>query len=294
MKKKPNPLTERISVSVCSLDRAAAKPVYFSIRKGLFIFFALFFIGALCLGAYAGVSAYLSIETLSASVENLGCQLVAQQNALAENARAASLEDGAHASEFDMNNLSPISGDEVAPLDSEDSARMSDPWLEVEATTVSSTISLENGSVCGKVELLDWFNGGTQVFPRFTEAVVIDVETGRSFNIRRISGTYHADSEPLTSGDTAVMKQLYGGRWSWDRRAIWVKIGERYFAASMNGMPHAFSYTGSNGFGGHFCIHFMNSRVHETSSECPVHQSMVTTAFASAHLLDEYLEKNQY
>lgn len=45
---------------------------------------------------------------------------------------------------------------------------------------------------------------------------VTDVRTGKSFRARRFGGWYHADSEPITKEDTAVMKSLEG--FSWNRR----------------------------------------------------------------------------
>ena len=45
----------------------------------------------------------------------------------------------------------------------------------------------------------------------------------------------------------------------------------------MNGMPHGTS-TIDNDFGGHFCIHFKNSKTHGTDRVDPDHQKCVTTA----------------
>lgn len=131
----------------------------------------------------------------------------------------------------------------------------------------------------GKVEMLDWFEKGNRAFPIGTQAKVIDVETGRSFNVKRFSGIYHADSYPLTKADTAVMKRVYGGKWSWNRRAIWLVVGKRVLAASMNGMPHMRDANLDDDFEGHFCIHFYKSLIHKTANECPDHQSMVMKAY---------------
>ncbi len=151
-----------------------------------------------------------------------------------------------------------------------------------------------SNAVNGRVELIDWFAGGSKIFPRGQKAVVIDVDTGLSFDIWRLMGTNHADCEPLTKQDTATMKQINGGTWSHDRRAIWVKIGDRYFAASMYCLPHDTNYTKTNGMNGHFCIHFYKSFGHSKRKPCPIHQSMIQKAFASAHVLDAYLEIKTY
>ena len=109
-------------------------------------------------------------------------------------------------------------------------------------------------------------------------ATVIDVETGLSFRVMRRGGYYHADAEPLTVYDTQVIKRLYGGTFSWERRAIVVQIGGYSIAASMNGMPHGEERILDNGFAGHFCIHFLGSRIHRTGAIDDGHQSMVRRA----------------
>ena len=126
-------------------------------------------------------------------------------------------------------------------------------------------------------ERLDWFNGGSSVIPKGATFTVKDVSTGKTFTCKRWSGANHMDSEPLTSADTATMKAIYGGSWSWTRRAILVLYNGHVYAASMNGMPHGTS-TLSNNFDGHFCIHFYNSRTHETNRVDKAHQNAVARA----------------
>ncbi|MDR1619058.1 MAG: SH3 domain-containing protein [Clostridiales bacterium] len=132
--------------------------------------------------------------------------------------------------------------------------------------------------VKGSVELINWFDGGQDIIKKYSSFTIIDVKTGKSFRARRFGGWYHADSEPLTANDTAVFKSIVGS-WTWDRRAMWVKIGNRVIAASMNCMPHLSSPTKTNNFPGHFCVHLYKSKVHENSKECPRHQAMVQSAY---------------
>ena len=93
----------------------------------------------------------------------------------------------------------------------------------------------------------------------------------------KFGGWYHADSEPITKEDTAVMKSLEG--FSWNRRPIWVTYNGKTVAASMHTMPHMANPTKSNGFDGHFCIHLLNSKVHANSKACPRHQACVQEAY---------------
>jgi hypothetical protein len=293
MKNRVNPFNEKICITINSRDFAHKKPVCFVTRR-IFLFAAgLVFICVVGFSAYAGISAYVRMDKLSLDVSSMEAErnmaMAALNNAVippAEiNADAAAAEDGS---------MPAIVGDEIAQIGTEDSERLTDPWLTVEAAPVVESIEYENGSVNGHIELIDWFNGGSEVYSRYTEATVIDVETGLSFLVRRFGGQYHGDSEPLTAEDTEIMKQIVGGQWTWDRHAIWLKIGERYIAASMNGMPHMTSPTPGNNFPGHFCIHFLHSKVHETGKECPKHQEEVIKAFASADKLDEYLQTHEY
>ncbi|MBE5787440.1 MAG: hypothetical protein E7324_07875 [Clostridiales bacterium] len=129
-----------------------------------------------------------------------------------------------------------------------------------------------------KTERLDWFNGKQNVIPRGATFEVKDVLTGKVFKVRRWAGANHIDAEPLTASDTATMKAIYGGSWSWSRRAILVKYNGHVYAASMNGMPHGTTTISNNNFNGHFCIHFYNSRTHETNRVDAAHQNAVARA----------------
>lgn len=126
-------------------------------------------------------------------------------------------------------------------------------------------------------ELVDWTEAST-IYRDNSIARVIDLASGRSFLVRRRGGHFHADSEPLTQADTVTMKEIVGGTWSWNRRAIIVEARGRWLAASMNGMPHGGEQVARNGFLGHFCIHFLGSKIHSSGKEDPLHQQMVLRA----------------
>lgn len=109
-------------------------------------------------------------------------------------------------------------------------------------------------------------------------ATVVDLETGKRFTVRHLGGSNHADSEPLTAADTAVMKSLFGGQWSWNKRAILLEVGDQVLAASIAGMPHDVQTIFDNNFPGHFDIYFYNSRSHNTNAISPEHQANVLKA----------------
>lgn len=127
----------------------------------------------------------------------------------------------------------------------------------------------------GGAELLHWDAAG-KIFK--SRATIIDVATGLSFQVQRRGGHNHADIEPLTSEDTAILRRIYGGVWSWARRAVIVVTGGRRIAASINGMPHGGQAITGNGFSGHICLHFLGSRTHASNSLDADHQRMVQAA----------------
>ena len=129
-----------------------------------------------------------------------------------------------------------------------------------------------------ETERLDWFNGGSSKIPKGKTFEVKDVLTGKTFTVKRWSGANHLDGEPLTKEDTATLKSIYGGAWSWARRAILVKYNGHVYAASMNGMPHGTTTISDNNFDGHFCIHFYRSKTHETDKVDTAHQNAVARA----------------
>lgn len=151
-----------------------------------------------------------------------------------------------------------------------------------------------------KVGDLDWFKEVRYLWDRGMDATVTDVATGKSFQVKRTYGTNHADVEPLTKDDTAVIKEIWGGL-SWERRAVIVQFGNYTIAASMTSMAHAgvesapagkYVYNRSVGFGygvnldqikGNGCsgvmdIHFKNSKTHTTNTVQKSQQRMVEKA----------------
>ena len=163
------------------------------------------------------------------------------------------------------------------------SAEKYDGKTTISSSSSSSSSGSSSSSKSGVI-LADWWTSDIQkVYSRGTIATVTDVKTGISWKVKRRGGTNHADTEPLTAEDTAKMKQAYGGSWSWNRRAIWVTVNGKTYAASQNGMPHAVYSITDNNFNGHFCIHFLNSRTHTGNRLDSAHQSCVKAAYSAGN-----------
>ncbi len=162
------------------------------------------------------------------------------------------------------------------------------------AINLTPTLTPENSGA------MDWFTQVRNIWGRGINATVTDVNTGKSFEVKRTYGTNHADVETLTVKDTEIMKQIWGG-FSWERRAVIVRIGLYTLAGSMTAMPHAglenkpegayvsgrsdgygwgYNYDAvkGNAISGHMDIHFKNSRTHGTNIVQQVHQNMVQKA----------------
>jgi len=167
-----------------------------------------------------------------------------------------------------------------------------------ESKLLNTLISADtSGNMLGA---LDWFKQVRSIWNRGEVAIVTDVDTGKSFEVKRTYGTNHADVEPLTKKDTQIIKDIWGG-FSWERRAVVVEINGYVIAGSMTAMPHAgvdsaaankyvskrsagygrginLDAVKGNGCSGVMDIHFKNSRTHTTNRMQGIQQTMVKKA----------------
>ena len=140
----------------------------------------------------------------------------------------------------------------------------------------SAVASVSSGKIT--TERLDWFNGGKNVIPNGAVFQIKDVSTGLIFSARRQSGGNHMDAEPLTAEDTAILKKINGGTFSWRRRAVLVKYNGHVYAASIYSEPHGTNTILDNNFDGQFCLHFYGSKTHGTDRVDADHQRCVEQA----------------
>ncbi len=141
------------------------------------------------------------------------------------------------------------------------------------------------------VEKVNWATA-SNLWARGDVAMVTDVYTGLSFAAKRYAGGSHADVEPLTAADTAIMCRIYGVSTSqeiaeqnlYQRRPLWVTIAGRSLAASMYGVPHnpGGDTLPDNDYTGQFCIHFVGSKVHRTNEVDAAHQAAINYAYNNA------------
>lgn len=134
-----------------------------------------------------------------------------------------------------------------------------------------------------KVVKLEWFKTGKDVMKKGTYANLYDVNTGITLRIKRMGGSNHADVEPATKADTAKLKQIAGGKFSWTCHAAILMANGQYVACSFNTMPHGDQTIKDNGYEGQFCLHMVGSLTHGTKKINSNHQACIEKAYKWAH-----------
>ncbi len=108
------------------------------------------------------------------------------------------------------------------------------------------------------LRLLHWFNDIKPTLKGGQHLLVHDPATGISWTLRVHSCGRHCDAEPLTAEDTANMLQAFGGKNTWDQKAVYVKLPSGVWTVgSTHDMPHMSGTISNNNFNGHLCVHFL-------------------------------------
>ena len=143
-------------------------------------------------------------------------------------------------------------------------------------------------------EKIDWYTGGiNELWAKGDNYKIYDVYTGIVWWAHRWSGGLHVDAEPLTAADTARLCKIYGVNSSqeikdkdlWQRRPCLVTIGTRTFACSLYGVPHNYpagDTIANNDYKGQLCIHFTNSKIHDSQKVDSLHQAAIEYAWLNA------------
>ena len=126
-----------------------------------------------------------------------------------------------------------------------------------------------------QVERVEWFNGGSKIVKRGGYAYIYDIDTGLTLRIKRKGGTNHMDVEPASKKDTATLKKIAGGAFSWKSHAVVLIVKSRYIAAAINTMPHGDQTIKDNDFPGQFCVHMAGAKTHGTDRVNPDHQASI-------------------
>ena len=143
-------------------------------------------------------------------------------------------------------------------------------------------------------EKIDWYTGGiNEMWARGSNYKVYDVKTGIVWWAHRWAGGLHVDAEPLTAADTARLCRCYGVSTAqeiadknlYQRRPLLVTIGTRTFCCSLYGVPHNYpdgDTISTNNFKGQVCIHFTNSKTHDSRKVDSGHEQAIQYAYNNA------------
>jgi peptidoglycan hydrolase-like protein with peptidoglycan-binding domain len=121
-----------------------------------------------------------------------------------------------------------------------------------------------SGPSTSAVKCLYWF---TEVKPNIKSGqniTIFDPATDLQWTLRLYSLGHHADSEPLTATDTAIMYKAFGYTNTWTPKPVYVKLPSgTWTLATMHNVPHLNGSIKNNNFDGHLCVHFLR-----TLAEC--------------------------
>ena len=125
-----------------------------------------------------------------------------------------------------------------------------------------------------QVKREDWFNVVRPLARQMPEAVIYQPQSGLHFTFQMFSFGKHADGEPATPADTAVLNQICGEN-SWTPHFVWVVFpnGQAYIA-SIHSHGHGVDHAPNNDMEGHICLHFPRpmSEAQETGPYAVSHQ----------------------
>ena len=130
------------------------------------------------------------------------------------------------------------------------------------SSLVKKSVSGSSSSWKSKVVKLNWYDGGSSVLDTGDYGYIYDIDSGVTVKIKRMGGHSHADCEPATAADTAKLKKIAGGSFSWDCIPVILHAGGKYVACSINTMPHGDQTISDNGYDGQFCLHMVGSKTH--------------------------------
>lgn len=125
-----------------------------------------------------------------------------------------------------------------------------------EITPTPSGDTTFKAPAASEVRYANWY---TEIRARarlMPDVVIYDPDTGLHYNLHMFSFGKHADSEPPTAEDTAIMYQVCGEN-NWTPKYVWVIFSDgRVYIASTHSHGHEVDHTSGNNLTGHICLHF--------------------------------------
>lgn len=124
-------------------------------------------------------------------------------------------------------------------------------------TALSSNVAKGVAPGGADLELMQWYADIKAYLKRNPKFTVYEPVSGKQWNMKLYSAGHHADSDPLTAADTAIMYEVWGNEWKWDEKPVYVRLANgTWVIASMHSMPHLSGGIKDNNYDGHTCVHF--------------------------------------
>ena len=109
------------------------------------------------------------------------------------------------------------------------------------------------------VIVADWYNVIRDKVRKQPDVVIYDPVSGLHYNLHMFSFGKHADAEPPTAADTAIMNKVVGTN-DWSPKFVWVILSDgTVYLGSTHSHGHEVDHTSGNDLTGHVCVHFPRS-----------------------------------
>ena len=155
----------------------------------------------------------------------------------------------------------------------------------------SSTSTVAPVNVGAKIYNLNWFTAKSNgVLSKLGlvarhNATLTDLRTGKSMNIYIQSAGNHLDVEPLAASDTKILCSIYGvgsaSQINYLRRPMMITTDtDAQIVCSIYGTPHGQQNITNNNFPGQFCLHFWNSKTHNSNKVDEDHMNAIQEAIS--------------
>ncbi|NLI20149.1 MAG: peptidoglycan-binding protein [Clostridiales bacterium] len=128
------------------------------------------------------------------------------------------------------------------------------------STIITDDTGKATGPSVSSVKCLYWYTEVKPTIKSGQQITIFDPATSLQWTLRLYSLGHHADSEPLTATDTAIMYKAFGYTNTWTPKPVYVKLPSGVWTlATMHNVPHLSGSIQDNDFNGHLCVHFLRT-----------------------------------
>ncbi len=188
---------------------------------------------------------------------------------------------------FQLNNglsTDGVAGEQTLSLLNSATAKPAPTLPGATATPKPTAPAVSTVPKASQVRYANWYTETRAHARKYPYATIYDFNTGLSWKVHMFSLGAHADAEPVSAADTAVMVKAFGGKYTWTPKPVWVVFSDgRVYMATTHDTPHGVEHNTSNNFPGHLCIHFPRTaaEVAAIGSYATTHQKAVEAGWTA-------------